>query len=66
MTAQADTFRKSYRELSEEEKNLLNAIKSAADDLLTHVEKAPDGRSKSLAITKLEESVMWAVKGITG
>lgn len=28
------------------------------------IELVPEGREKSLALTKLEESVMWAIKGI--
>lgn len=63
----ADKFRSKYRELSDAEKQGLEAIKSAAsayhDALQQH--GAP-GRELSLAITKIEESVMWAVKGITG
>lgn len=61
-----DPFRKVYRELTAEEKTHLDAIKDAAFALYTLIEAAPDGREKSVAKTKLEESVMWAAKGITG
>ena len=61
-----NTFRKAYRELSDDEKQLLDRIKDQAQDLLDTIESAEPGRERSLAITKLEETVMWAVKGITG
>lgn len=61
-----DTFRKAYRELGTDEKLLLDEVKLKAEWLLQVLEQVPDGRMKALAKTKLEETVMWAVKGITG
>lgn len=61
-----DTFRKAYRPLNEDEKRLLDEIKLKAEWLLEQLEHVPDGRMKALAKTKLEETVMWAAKGITG
>ena len=58
-------FRKEYRELTEDEKAHVENVKTAAEELYAHIEAMPDGREKSVAKTKLEESVMWAVKGIT-
>lgn len=40
---------------------LRNLAKELAIELLKNV---PDGRERSLAITKLEECIMWANKGI--
>jgi hypothetical protein len=63
-----DRFRTNYRELSEVDRERIKAIKMTADALEANINEAsPEpSREKSLAITKLEESVMWAVKGITG
>lgn len=66
-------FRTNYRYLSPSEQARINAIKDMArmmENLLTMpgaTVEGPDGpRCRSLAITRLEESVMWAVKSITG
>lgn len=59
-------FRSQYRELTDEEKNLVGEIKSKAEWLFQAIEKTKPNREASLAKTKLEETVMWAVKGITG
>ena len=65
------TFRKEYRELTDHEKATVEAIKDKAEELLfiiqfgTPEENGNDerkSRESSLAQTKLEESVMWAVK----
>lgn len=65
----AEVFRKEYRELSVEEKALLGSIKEKAQelyDLFPQVDGRGKNREISLAMTELENSVMWAVKGITG
>ena len=59
-------FRKEYRELNNYEKDLLSCIKQVAEELEGYINDAPDGREKAIAMTKLEEAVMWAVKGVTG
>lgn len=58
-------FRPRYRQLTDEEKALHDAIKNKAvelEELYTQVSK---GRYNALAMTALEESVMWIVKEIT-
>lgn len=55
-----NVFRPVYRELTEEEKNLINEIKTKAQELYD-LFPADAVKSKD----RLEESVMWAVKGIT-
>lgn len=65
----SDIFRPQYRELSAEEKERLNSLKTKAFDLLVtfNVDQEMKGKDRetSVAITKLEEAVMWAVKGLT-
>ena len=55
----------SVRALDRREQADADAIRSAASDLLASIEgKCPPSRARSLAITKLEECVMWAVRSI--
>ena len=68
-----DIFRKGYRILTEKEKILIDSIKTKAEHLCQDFIDAIDqdkydltcGREIALAKTHLEESIMWAVKGIT-
>lgn len=68
-----NAVRHQYRVLSENEKVDMVAIKDAGADFLRRLDtlashypkgKGP-GRELALARTKIEEAVMWAVKGIT-
>jgi hypothetical protein len=59
-------FRPVYRELSPEEQDGIIYIKSYAETLYEEIVlRVPDIRSRDIAKTKIEEAVMWAVKGIT-
>ena len=58
-------FRPRYRALSEEEKALHDELKNKAAELETLFEKVKPGRYNSLAITSLEQSIMWIVKELT-
>jgi hypothetical protein len=59
-------FRPRYRALSDEEQKLHDSIKATAVLLETLYDKiAPHDRYYALAMTALEESVMWAVKSLT-
>lgn len=58
-------FRPEYRELSINEKAQMARIKQSAIALAIEFNPA-DTREKQIAMTKLEECVMWAVKGVTG
>ena len=60
-----NTLRHSYRELSANEKELMVDIKDAGQKLLDLIGCVGKGRETSLAVTKTEEAVMWAVKGLT-
>lgn len=58
-------FRPVYRPLTEDEKALHDAIKMKAAELEALFERVRPCRETSLGFTKLEEAVMWAVKGLT-
>jgi len=58
-------FRPTYRALTDEEKALHDAIKNKASELEELFSKVKTGRYNSLAITSLEQSIMWIVKELT-
>ena len=58
-------FRPVYRKLTEAESRHAEFIKKQAEELARAFEDMPQGRETALAFTKLEEAVMWAVKGLT-
>jgi hypothetical protein len=61
-----NTMRHRYRVLTDEEKASMVAIKDWGAGFLREIDnKVPAGREASLAKTKVEEAVMWAVKGLT-
>mgnify|MGYP000300698865 CR=1 FL=1 len=60
-----NTMRHQYRVLSEGEKAQMAAIKDAGLALHDLCEGVGASRELSLAKTKVEEAVMWAVKHIT-
>lgn len=63
----SDTMRAAYRQLSEAEHSQIADIKGMGEVFLRAVDTLQKpGRETSLAKTKIEEAVMWAVKGITG
>lgn len=61
-----NVMRHAYRVLSDEEKAQMQAIKDKGLELHDLIESVGASRELSLAKTKTEEAVMWAVKGITG
>ncbi|KPN64681.1 hypothetical protein SAMN04488527_1627 [Aliiroseovarius crassostreae] len=65
--ARADNspMRHSYRVLSDEEKQLVEEIKDKGQALLDLINRCGGSRELSLARTKTEEAVMWAVKHVT-
>lgn len=62
---QVSRFRPRYRALTDEEKKLHDELKAKADELDRMFAQVKDGRYKSLAITSLEQSIMWIVKELT-
>lgn len=61
-----NVMRHEYRILSEEEKLQMKGIKDIGQEFVNFCNGMGRSRELSLAITKAEEAVMWAVKYITG
>ena len=62
---QDNTMRHEYRKLSDAEKQNMLKIKDKGAEFWQFVEFLGDSRELSIAKTKIEEAVMWAVKHIT-
>lgn len=60
-----DRFRGTYRSLSPEETQDIEQLKVLAAQMAEVLRKHGPCRESSLATTKLEEAVMWGVKGIS-
>jgi hypothetical protein len=60
-----NAVRHQYRVLSEAEKISMQEIKDRGADFLSLLGFMPPSREMSIAKTKIEEAVMWAVKGLT-
>jgi len=58
-----DTFRKEY-DSSEEKQKLQLLLKQNAEQLENVYKEIGPSREMSLAMTNLEQSIMWAVKGL--
>ena len=58
-------FRPRYRALTDDEKALHDALKAKAVEMEALYAQVKPGRYNSLAITSLEQSVMWIVKELT-
>lgn len=60
-----NVMRHQYRVLSDEEKAQMQALKDKGLELHDLINMVGKSRELSLALTKTEEAVMWAVKHIT-
>ncbi len=60
-----NSVRHQYRVLTEDEKAMMVAIKDKGQEFLDLLDGLDQSRETSLARTKVEEAVMWAVKGLT-
>jgi hypothetical protein len=61
-----NVMRHAYRVLTEGEKATMKAVKDKGLELHDLIKSVGHSRELSLAATKTEEAVMWAVKHITG
>ena len=60
-----NVMRHAYRVLDDAEKAQMQAIKDKGLELHSLIQSVGKSRELSLALTKTEEAVMWAVKHIT-
>lgn len=60
-----NTMRHQYRVLTDAEKAQMQAIKDKGLELHSLIESIGKSRELSIALTKTEEAVMWAVKHLT-
>ena len=61
-----NAVRHQYRVLTDEEKEAMVILKDCGLEFLGLIDRCvPAGREASLAKTRVEEAVMWAVKGLT-
>lgn len=62
-----DVMRKEPRVLTKDEQETLLTLKSMGAGYHHWIAtQVPEGRERAIALTRLEEAVMWAVKGLTG
>lgn len=55
-----------YTNINDGQKERIDNCKNSASDLLAEIERScPNSREKSIAITKIEEAIMWASKSIS-
>lgn len=60
-----NVMRHAYRVLSDEEKAQMQAIKDKGLELYELIGQLGESRELSIAATKTEEAVMWAIKHLT-
>lgn len=61
-----NTMRHEYRVLTDDEKAKMKAVKDMGRDLIDLIQTLPPNYPEmEHAIMKVEEAVMWAVKGLT-
>lgn len=60
-----NTMRHNYRVLSDTEKRAMSNIKDMGLELHEYIDSLGSSRELSIAKTKIEEAVMWAVKHVT-
>lgn len=61
-----NVMRHQYRELTEEEKHKMRDVKNHGLEFWSILDDLGVSRELSLAKTKIEEAVMWAIKHVSG
>jgi hypothetical protein len=59
-----DTFRKKYHDLQKQHADTVQLIKSKAEDVEEIMREYIPSREMALALTNLEQAMMWATKAI--
>jgi hypothetical protein len=57
--------RHSYRKLADNEAKLVTAIKDATQEFAELIAEAPPSHERDVALDRLAEASMWAIRGIT-
>lgn len=57
-------LRRKHRELTPQEKELMDQLLNEAQDLQDIIDILPPSRERDVAMTRLEEAVMWAKRAI--
>ncbi|RCK40470.1 DUF7681 family protein [Thalassospira xiamenensis] len=60
-----NVVRHKYRVLSDAEKQQMSDLKDKGAEFIALCQQTGESRELSLAITKIEEAVMWSVKHVT-
>jgi len=60
-----NVMRHAYRVLTDDEKQFMQALKDKGLELHEMIDSIGNSRELSLAKTKVEEAIMWAVKHLT-
>jgi hypothetical protein len=60
-----DVVRQEYRKLTDDEKLAVKTVKGIGQNFIDACNFIGDSRELSLAVTNMEQAVMWAVKHIT-
>jgi hypothetical protein len=60
-----NAVRHKYRVLTDDEKAHMQTIKDKGADFIKYLDELGRSRETSIAKTKMEEAVMWAVKHVT-
>ena len=60
-----NAVRHTYRVLSDDEKKQMVALKDIGASFIEKCQEIGASREMSIAITKIEEAVMWSVKHVT-
>ncbi|MEM1284945.1 MAG: hypothetical protein AAGH43_06125 [Pseudomonadota bacterium] len=62
---QSNRMRHQYRTLSDAEKAAVDALKLAGSELAMSIGQLGSDREFEIARERIEEGIMWAVKGVT-